>query len=240
VAYDAAQSGDVVGVTGTLGEQRFAGASDGAQPAGTKTLTIHGVTGNAVRMIHFGSPGLTFDGLNIDGNAQRTSNDTALLENNESPFTFKNGAIGNVVDDKAALPVGSGIVFDNVRFHDAVLKTAGVHMECVFIEIPEGLVIRNSTFSNCAVMDLFFVYPDWWYHGPAYGHVTLEGNHFGAPVPPNGSVYVGGTGPNGDTTAYSWKIRNNTFDSAGVWGPMDSSVMCGNAGSVDASWKAPC
>ena len=60
------------------------------------------------------------------------------FENGGEPFTFKNGSIGNVADQKSALVDGAGIVFDNVLFHDIVLKTDGVHTECAYIEVPRG------------------------------------------------------------------------------------------------------
>jgi hypothetical protein len=232
----------VIGVTGSLGPQFFAGAWDSSQPAGSKCLTLRGVAGNKVEQIHFGSPCLTFDAINADaGGAQFGASDGAVFENGGASFTYLGGSIGNVVDQKGALVDGPGIVFDGTRFHDVVIRTDGVHSECIFAEVPEGMVIRNASFSNCAVMDLFFVWPAWWSPQPAaYGHVTLDHNSFGAPVPPNGSVYVGGTGPNSDTQARGWRITNNAFGSPGVWGNMVSSITCGNTGSVNASWQVPC
>ena len=53
----------------------------------------------------------------------------------------------------------------------------GVHNECVYAMTP-GLTIRNSTFRNCATMDLMITRGDWWGQ-PSYGGVTLENNVFG-------------------------------------------------------------
>ena len=52
-------------------------------------------------------------------------------------------------------------------------------MECVYAIVVPGFTVRNSTFHNCAVMDLFFTYGDWWNPlPPTYGNVTIEGNSF--------------------------------------------------------------
>ena len=40
-----------------------------------------------------------------------------------------------------------------------------------------GVVIRNSTFTNCATMDLMITRGFWW-NQPAYGGITLENNVF--------------------------------------------------------------
>lgn len=245
-AYTAAQSGDVVGVTGSLGSQFFAGGYLATQGRGTKTLTFRGEPGNKVRQIHFGSPNLTFDGINVDAsNAMLGGSDGALFENGGEPFVFKNGSIGNVRDQKGALVDGPGIVFDNVRFHDVVLATDGVHNECIFAEVPEGMVIRNSTFTNCAVMDIFFVYPDWWSPlPPVYGNVVLEGNRFGQPVGTY-SLYIAkiGTSIASSAPITGWKIRNNVIDGPVTWdAPMGSgNTFCGNSwAGTPSGWTRAC
>jgi hypothetical protein len=67
-------------------------------------------------------------------------------------------------------------VIDNVVFHDVRQVGDGVHNECVFSQAP-GLTIRNSTFRNCATMDLMITRGDWWGQ-PTYGGVTLINNVF--------------------------------------------------------------
>jgi hypothetical protein len=202
-AYTAAATGDTVGVTGNLGIQKFAGGYQSTQGPGTKTLTFRGtftnagpaksqVYTNSVRQIHFGSPNLTFDGINATAAGGTTV--SAVFENGGEPFVFRNGAIGDVVDEKGALVTGAGIVFDNAYLHDVQIVTDGVHLECIWAGVPEGMIIRNSRFERCDVMDLFFVYPDYWSPLPApYGNVTLDGNYFGSP-PFGYSVYIGKNG----------------------------------------------
>ena len=123
---------------------------------------------------------LTFDGIDIDGEGEKI----LTLETHENYNTvIKNARIGNVVDEKGANlgaperePVDAGTVLDNVVFHDVRQVTDGVHSECVFSQTP-GLVIRNSTFINCATMDVSINYGDYWGQEP-YGNVTLENNVF--------------------------------------------------------------
>lgn len=248
-AYTAAASNDTVGVTGSIGVQFFAGDSRGTQPPGSKTLLFRGATGNKVRQISFGSPNLTFDAINVDGGGVRPSIDAALFENGGAPFTFKNGSIGNVRDQKGALVTEAGIVFDNVDFHDVDLVTDGVHLECIWAGVPQGMIIRNSRFTRCDVMDLFFVYPDYWNPlPPPYGNVTLENNQFGAPSP-GYSVYIGknGVSLSNQTPMSGWRVRNNFFDPASYGVNNDqpvgsNNVFCGNTGhaGLPSGWKNPC
>lgn len=247
-AYAAAQSGDAIGVvSGNYGNQFFAGGYLSDQGSGSKVLTFQGQPGNKIRAIHFGSPNLTFDGIDVDAGGEKTSGGAAF-ENGGAAFTFKNGRIGNVVDEKGALVTESGIVFDNVTFHDVVLQTEGVHNECMFAAVPEGMIVRNSTFTNCAVMDIFFVYPDWWSPlPPPYGNVTLDGNTFGHPEGTY-TLYIGkiGTSIASSAPVTGWKVRNNRFE-----GPINSdapygsaNIFCGNAettsGFIPPSWKSAC
>ena len=103
---------------------------------------------------------VTFDGIEVDAGFAKT----AGFENHGADnVTFRDAAIGNVADEKGALVSGSHFTFDNVVFHDAVMtRTArtGVHMECVYAIVVPGFTVRNSTFRDCAIMDLFFTYGD--------------------------------------------------------------------------------
>lgn len=240
-AAEVALTGSTIEVlAGTHGVQKFAGGYGSTQGAINKTLTFHGQAGNKVRQINFSSGNFTFDGINIDnsGGAKLTG---AGLENGGAPMTFKNGSIGNIVDEKGALVTEGGIVFDNVLFHDVNIATPGVHLECIFAAVPEGMIIRDSEFVNCDVMDVFFVWPDWWSpQPPSYGNVVLERNSFGDP---NGSccgIYVGGTGPSGDRTMRNWTVRNNFFGDSPAIAGQSGGTYCGNTGAAPSAWQTPC
>ena len=62
--------------------------------------------------------------------------------------------IGNVADEKAMLAIGANLTVDNVVFHDAIFRTEGTHMECLYAIGVPGFTLRNSTFRDCAVMDV--------------------------------------------------------------------------------------
>ena len=248
-AYAAASSGDTVGVTGTLGPQLFAGSYDSSQPAGTKTINFRGSAGNLISQLHSGSPNITYDGLNVDAGGAHTSG--AAFENGGGAFvTFRNGRIGNVSNEKAALVDGSHVTLQNVVFHDAVANQDGIHMECLYAIVVPNLTVTNSTFTNCAVMDLFFTYGDWWTPlPPPYGNVTLEGNRFETPRDTNGAcclyygLYAGNTASPAPGSITGWVVRNNWFESS-VAGfdsrTVTGSTFCGNTGAAPTAWQSNC
>jgi hypothetical protein len=241
-AYSQAQDGWVIQLSaGDYGIWRPAG--------GSKQVTIKGVTGTRFRQLYSQFDNVTFDGLDIDAGGIKTSGGAAF-ESHGDNATFKNGRIGNVSDEKAALISGTNFTFDNVFFHDAVLKTDGVHMECVYAIVVPGFTIRNSTFRNCAVMDLFFTYGDWWSpRPPAYGNVTIENNQFESSRFDNGvcchyyGLYIGNVAYPAPGTLNGWKIRNNWFENEVAVAPSlgSGNIFCGNTGSpLNASWRTTC
>jgi chitodextrinase len=240
-AYSQAQDGWVI--------QLAAGDYGTWLPAGgSKRVTVKGVSGTRFRQLHSDFDNIVFDGLDIDAGGIHTSG--AVFESHGDNATFKNGRIGNVSDEKGALVSGSNFTFDNVLFHDAVLKTSGVHMECVYAIVVPGFTVRNSTFRNCAVMDLFFTYGDWWSpRPPAYGNVTIEGNRFESSRDDNGvcchyyGLYVGNVAYPAPGTLNGWTIRNNWFEQQVAVAPAVGSgnTFCGNTGNAGkAGWSNPC
>jgi hypothetical protein len=172
-AYNVAGAGDVISVAaGVYPRQQL--------PDGSKAVTFRGAAGNKVRQIYNNASNVTFDGIEID--AGFTTPDGAAFDSHGSGVTFKNGRIGNVIDQKGALLGGwnttasQRVVFDNVVFHDVYQVGDAVHNECIYSQAP-GLTVRNSSFRNCATMDLMVTRGDWWGQ-PAYGGVTLINNVF--------------------------------------------------------------
>jgi hypothetical protein len=231
-AYQVARPGDVVRVgRGTYGPQ--------VVPGGSKAVTFLGARGNKLRKLDNFADNVTFN--RIDVNAGFRTPDGAAFENRGSAnVTFKNGRIGSVTNQKGALPSGRNFTFSNVVFHDVVMTVGGTHMECVFAIGVPGMVIRNSTFRNCAVMDVFFTYGDWWSpRPPPYGHIRIENNIFGHVMNEDESwnyypLYVASTG---DATLDGWVVRNNTFEqNASVGGNHTHAVASrwvGNLGGWD-------
>ena len=174
-AYGQSADGDVIEVgAGSYGEQTV--------PSGTKAVTFRGVAGNTIRQLHSDADNVTFDGLDLDAGGTKTTG--AVFEHGGARnVTLKNGRVGNVVDEKGAMLAGSddtaktNLVIDNVDFHDVYARGDGVHNECIMAHAP-GITIRNSTFTNCATMDISLGKGNWWGQQP-YGNVTLENNVFG-------------------------------------------------------------
>ena len=176
-AHQQASSGDTVVVhAGVYSKQ--------TTPASSKQVTFRGLAGNKVRAIDNEASNITFDGIDIDANM--SSQDAGFYSGDGSHVTFKNGRIGNVVDEKGAMLGGwssaasQHVVFDHVLFHDVLQVGDGVHNECLYSQSP-GLTVRNSTFRNCATMDLMVTRGSWWGQ-PVYGGLTLENNVFGHSV----------------------------------------------------------
>ena len=210
--YAYAKEGDVVEVgAGWYGPQVL--------PPGSKAVTFRGGSEVRLRQLISDASNVTFDGIEVDAGGVKTN--MAAVELRGPGSTFKNARVGNVVDEKGLLVTGANQTIDNVEFHDAVLKTPGYHMECAYAIGAPGLTVRNSTFHDCAVMDLFVTYGDWWQpQPPAYGDVTLENNVFSHPEQLNNQgwhtccgLYVGSIGPKGARDPLTgWTVRNNTFE----------------------------
>ena len=70
------------------------------------------------------------------------------------------------------------ILVDGVRFHDYT-RTNATHVECLHVYPVDGMVVRNSRFERCAIIDLgFFQYGS----AGASRNVVIENNFFGAPT----------------------------------------------------------
>jgi hypothetical protein len=208
-AYDRAAAGDVITIGPGVYPPQYV-------PDGSKRVTFKGLPGNKIRQLMSKANNVTYDGLDLD--AGRTKTDGAVFETGGASYvTFKNGRIGNVMDQKGALfggqesPASLHTVIDNVVFHDVMYSGNGdVHQECVFSQTA-GLTLRNSTFTNCSTMDISLNRGDWWGQQP-YGNVTIENNVFGHSTNEGGWHHYG----------LAWfvdaftnaRVVNNTFENA--------------------------
>ena len=136
------------------------------------------------------------------------------FQNGGANSVFKNGRVGNVVDEKGLLSTAdcSGCVYDNVDFHDVRIATSDVHNECMYSQSP-NVTIRNSSFVNCATMDIFFTRGTWWGQ-PYYGGFTVENNFFGKTFKFGGAVHYYSVvwGDVGGGVVDRATIRGNTFE----------------------------
>ena len=155
-AYRAASEGDVI-------ELAAGSHPDQDVPGGTKRVTFRGVPGAKVRTLENSASNVTFQGISVDAGFAKTA---GFQNHGAEHVTFRDASIGNVADEKGALVSGSHFTFDNVVFHDAIMtpggEDSGVHMECVYAIVVPHFTVRNSTFRDCSVMDLFFTYGTWW------------------------------------------------------------------------------
>jgi hypothetical protein len=256
---DTAACSTVEVTPGTYSDQFFAGGYLASQPAGSKCVAFHGQPGNSINRIHSGSNNITYDGINIDthGRGEPKPFENGGGDNN----AFVNGSCCNNTDTTGMLVDGANFRLENNRIHDNVEtpqgEANGVHMECVYaIQVP-NMVVRNNTFDNCSVMDLFFTYGNWWSpQPPAYGNVTVESNTFGASRFPNSvcchyySLVIGCTGPPCNSSEagplYGWRVRFNYVaptSTATISEPrsqFSDNIFCGNTGNVDPSWATSC
>jgi hypothetical protein len=204
-AYNVAQPGDTIQLAPGAYPSQGTFSNPATAIGGSKPITVRGGQGVKVRQIFSRASNVTFDGLDLDAGGAKTSG--AVFEAYGANTSFRNGRIGNVVDEKGALIGGAtGVVFDNVDFHDVIVTSSAVHNECVFSQAP-GITIRNSRFTNCATMDVFFTC------GGQYSGFRLLGNFFGASKRPGGSTHFytvtwhGCLGQIRDA-----EIRGNTFE----------------------------
>ena len=219
-------------------------------PAGTKAVTFRGVAGQQ-------DPPAAQPRATTSRTTASTSTPTAARPHGavlRAPsgalnVTFKNSRIGNVVDEKGAMLGGSdehrlarNLVIDNVEFHDVVQRGAGVHNECIFSQSP-GLTIRNSTFRNCATMDLSLRRGDWW------GQPHLRRRHAREQ---RLRALRSTAAPAGTTTASAWfigkfenaRVVNNTFENSVAASSRSTSAAartraCGPTTSAAAGAACP-
>ena len=144
--------------------------------SGSKNVTFLGADGAVLDKLDNKAANVTLDNIDIDGNGRNVP----ILYNPGDNNTYKNLEIRDVTDVQMVTNTGRFANFTNVSFRDAVMTTAGenagVHMECLWSSGP-NLIIRNSVFRDCSVMDLFLTRGDWYGQGNDCC-VTLENNIF--------------------------------------------------------------
>lgn len=170
-AYRAAVPGDVVEVAaGSYGEQTVPALGDPA-PA----IEIRGsegatpvVAGLNVRADHVIVRGLRSSSYaDVDsGNSADPVENVSFVDVSAAThwlggtrnFTWTRGSIGPAFNTKISMiggtPTSYDVTYDGVLWHDATRDSRDVHTECLLAAGVQGLTIRNSRFSNCAVFDI--------------------------------------------------------------------------------------
>jgi hypothetical protein len=164
-----------------------------------------------------GSPSNSSDDITFRGASIRT-----LFVRNSNGFNLIGGDVGGTCDGTSAT-IGSGsrayrvrnVLIEGVRFHDITRGCdAGAHVECLFIQETSGLTMRNTTFTNCGVLD---VYLNAIGGGGDPDGVIFEGNSFGRT---DGGFYTMETGDS------EIRLIRNRFGQGIVAGPRTTG--CGN------------
>jgi len=146
-------------------------------------------------------------------------------------FSWRRGSIGPSVDAKASMiggtPASHRVTYDRIKWHDATRTSADVHTECLLALGVQGLTIRNSRFTNCAVFDILLsrIGSD-----PAPRDIVIENTVLEA------SQDVGGKTAyfammTGEDPLDGLTLRNNTWDlGLALQGPVTRGVITGNIG----------
>ncbi len=153
-AYGQSAGGDAVQVApGSYGVQRV--------PSGSKAVTFRGGRDVVVRQVVNDASNVVFDGINVDAAGSRPRG--AAFELGGSGVTVSNARLGNVIDEKVMLARDAGFTVDNVEFHD--VRSTAPTGRTTSASTRSGRLAsrcRNSTFRDCATMDVFFTYGSWW------------------------------------------------------------------------------
>jgi hypothetical protein len=243
-AYSVATPGDIVDVaSGDYGKQVIPALPGRTGPA----VELRSAAGADVRADDLGVAGdeVVIRGMAIAGvgvTGDRTVSGVTLVDihgkglwiNGVRDVTVRGGSFGGVADESpvrvGSSPSSHDVTFDGVLFHDARLKTAGAHVECLLALDVQGLTIRNSRFRGCAIFGVLVGH----LFGKSPRDVLIERNVFEATLQRDGeaapySMMVGDLGG----PARHFVLRDNTFMTEPALLPeqfVDSQVV-GNVGA---------
>jgi hypothetical protein len=252
-AYAVAKAGNVVEIAaGAYGDQEIGGSRNRTgdrvvfRPAAGATVALGGVTfDNASRV--------ELRDVRINNWYMRYSS-YVVFQNVSTRFFFirasdhvsiLGGSVGGIQDGTsptignfAGKPPSSDILVDGVLFHDVGRQeNPAAHIECLFLQEAVGVVIRNSRFTRCDVMDLY-VSPV--QGGPTASNVLIENNWFDSPT--GGGYYVMEIHPDAGTVPHNFTFRFNSVNGSIYIYPdfqydnvlMDSNIgrvtLCGQSG----------
>lgn len=148
------------------------------------------------------------------------------------------GSVGGVQDGTSPTignyrgePPSTNILVDRVLFHDIGRQEApGAHVECLFLQEAVGVVIRNSRFTRCDIMDLYISPTQ---GGPTATNVLIENNWFDTPT--DGGYYAVNLNPDPGTDPKNFVFRYNSLDAGLLIYPeptYEGSRVIGNIGRV--------
>ena len=220
--YAVAQLGQAVELAGgDYGDQSFSGSKSGSgvvtfRPAAGATVTTGHLSLNGQTNLEFRdmkmddyyikyTKNITFRNVTTRFFFVRSSDTINILGGSVGPIQDGTSpTIGNYTGS----PVSTNVTVDGVLFHDVGRQNApGAHVECLFLQEAANVVIRNSKFTRCDIMDLY-VSPV--QGGPTAYNVTIENNWFDAPT--DGGYHALDIHPDAGTVPRNFIVRYNSFN----------------------------
>jgi hypothetical protein len=177
----------------------------------------------------------TLKNFDLYSDGTQSSRDISFIGGSVGPSVDENSRIASNGPSTSASP--KNILIDGVDFHDfTVSPGSGAHVECLQVWAVDGLTIRNSTFRNCEVFDIFLQkLPGGAAATPS--NILIENNFFDCCGTGFYSIRMA------DHAGTSWKnvtIRNNSLNKElnpdpGV--PYSNVKIVGNVGPAVKFWR---
>ena len=176
----------------------------------------------------------TLKNFDLYSNGKQSSEDISFIGGSIGPSADENSRIASNGTSTTASP--KNILIEGVDFHDfTVTPGSGAHVECLQVWAVDGLTIRNSTFRNCEVFDIFLQkLPEGAAATPS--NILIENNFFDCCGDGYYSIRMA------DHPGTSWKnvtIRNNSLNKAinpDPAVPYSNVKIVGNVGPSLALW----
>jgi len=159
----------------------------------------------------------------------RSSNGVRILGGSVGPS--QDGTSPTIGNYDGAQAISKNVVIDGVYFHDiGRQQDRSAHVECLFLQESTGIVIRNSRFTRCDIIDLY-VSPV--HGGPNASNVLIENNWFDEPT--GGGYYAIDIFPDNGTVPRNFTLRYNSVNGS-IWINPDfnyqNMVVSSNIGRV--------
>jgi hypothetical protein len=177
----------------------------------------------------------TLKNFDLYSEGTQSSQDISFIGGSIGPSANENSRIASNGPATAASP--RNILIDGVDFHDfTATPGSGAHVECLQVWAVDGLTIRNSTFRNCEVFDVFLQkLPEGKAATPS--NILIENNFFDCCASGFYAIRLA------DHAGTSWKnvtIRNNSLNKGinpdpGV--PYSNVKIVGNVGPEVKFWN---
>jgi hypothetical protein len=177
----------------------------------------------------------TLKNFDLYSDGTQSSQDISFIGGSIGPSANENSRIASNGPATSASP--RNILIDGVNFHDfTTTPGSGAHVECLQVWAVDGLTIRNSTFRNCEVFDIFLQkLPEGAAATPS--NIVIENNFFDCCASGFYAIRLA------DHPGTSWKnvtIRNNSLNKGinpdpGV--PYSNVKIVGNVGPEVKFWN---